>query len=150
MKKEVIIAIIIGITIGTIITLGVHIAQKSLAENSIPPTNPTTPSITISPSQAVHNLIITSPNNDSVTEQSEIEIIGNTSPNSLLSVISDTHQAVGSADIEGNFELSFTLSSGANQIIIKSFDQNGQEASQEIEVIYLDNQPVEITPTPAS
>lgn len=150
MKKEVIIAIIIGITIGTIITLGVHIAQKSLAENSIPPTNPTTPSITISPSQAVHNLIITSPNNDSVTEQSEIEIIGNTSPNSLLSVISDTHQAVGSADIEGNFDLSFTLSSGANQIIIKSFDQNGQEASQEIEVIYLDNQPVEITPTPAS
>lgn len=150
MKKEVIIAIIIGITIGTIITLGVHIAQKSLAENNIPPTNPTTPSITISPSQAVHNLIITSPNNDSVTEQSEIEIIGNTSPNSLLSVISDTHQAVGSADIEGNFELSFTLSSGANQIIIKSFDQNGQEASQEIEVIYLDNQPVEITPTPAS
>jgi hypothetical protein len=150
MKKEVIIAIIIGITIGTIITLGVHIAQKSLAENSIPPTNPSTPSITISPSQAVHNLIITSPNNASVTEQSEIEIIGNTSPNSLLSVISGTNQAVGSADIEGNFEFSFSLSSGANQIIIKSFDQNGQEASQEIEVIYLDNQPVEITPTPAS
>lgn len=150
MKKEVIIAIIIGITIGTIITFGVHLAQRSLVENTSPPTNPVTPSISISPSQAVHNLIITSPDNDSITQQSEVEIIGNTSPNSLISAISNTYQAVGSADIDGNFEFDFTVSPGANQIIIKAFDQNGQEASQEIEVIYLENQPVEIIPTPTS
>ena len=103
MKKEVFVAIIIGIAIGAIITFGVHTAKVAL-QNQDQETEDVSNQIPseLTPSASNHLLTINSPHPDQIIEDDDIDITGITSSNSFISAISETSQAVAVADDQGN------------------------------------------------
>jgi hypothetical protein len=141
MKKEILIAIIIGFILGLIITFGIWTANKSLQENnntSLTQENENQPIVSeTSPNNEEKvSLTITSPENNSLLDQEDIEITGQTSPLANLVILFEDGEEIIQADQQGEFKTEITLNGGANEITITAFDQDGNEASKVLNLVY--------------
>lgn len=147
MKKEVLIAIIIGFTLGLVITFGIHSARQSFQSQSVTDNLPPQASNPI-PSPSAQPLTISSPDNGEIVNQPETAVTGTTSTNALLSIIGSDSYTTTPADDQGNFSGKISLQEGANLVTVKAFDPSGAMTEKTITVIYLPetNQP---SPTPA-
>lgn len=135
MKKEVLIAIIVGFTLGLIITFGVYRAQKSLEQKAakdeivenqqLPGANNT---------QVL--LSITQPEDGEISDKDAIVVGGITQKNSLVTILSSFDDQAIQADEFGNFSTEFSLDTGPNQITITSFNQDGTKQEKIINVVY--------------
>lgn len=138
MKKEVIIAIIIGTCVGLIVTVGFFLWQNSTNQNSQilsplvdhPSTQPT-PAI---PPTA--SLTLVSPLDESLTDQPKTKIIGAAPPSSWILILGEKGEKVVQTDNQGNFETEISLVSGENEITIKCFNENQEISSKTITVVY--------------
>lgn len=143
MRKEIPLAIIIGFSLGLVITFGVWQIKKlnqqtapktsqSYQESSTPPET----SISPTPTQQTQQLIINSPEENAVVNTSEIEVSGKTLPLSTVVIIYEEGEKIIEADEEGNFSTEITLVGGTNEINISSYSQEGEEVSKDLTVIY--------------
>ena len=137
MKKEVLIAIIIGFTLGLIITFGVYNAKKSI-ENRDRLNNPASDNETVgeSTAQSSHFINLTSPENYSVHDQEELTLTGITSPNSMIAILNNEYESLSSTDHQGNFSVDVELDAGENVITIAAYNPAGEKAKAQINVIY--------------
>ncbi len=135
MRKEIIIAIIIGLTIGLIVAYGVRSARLSLANHNNSLVAPT-PQTANKESDSSHTIFITSPEPNSITDQDIISVIGTTSPFSLISIITNDDEVAVSADSTGTFTAKIELIGGINPISIKSYNEQGDVATTTFSVIY--------------
>jgi hypothetical protein len=141
MKKEILIAIVIGFVLGLIITFGIWTANKSLQDNNAVPQaqeNESQPIVNEN-SQNVEekmSLSITSPQDNSLLDQEEIEITGKTSPSANIVILFEEGEEIIQADGQGEFKKTITLSGGANEITITAVDQDGNEASKVLNLVY--------------
>jgi hypothetical protein len=136
MKKEVIIAIIIGIGIGLVITFGIKTAQESLSkelQNPQPELTVNTPEVIEAP---VHQIEITSPKNNSVIEKNTVSVSGTSTPFSMIGLISTTDQNATMADNQGNFSLMASLTAGVNILTLSSYTVSGEQAVATIQVVH--------------
>ncbi|MDP2632564.1 MAG: hypothetical protein Q8P25_02485 [Candidatus Curtissbacteria bacterium] len=140
MRKEVIIAIILGFALGLVITFGVWTANKALKDKDsqstaeeVSPISQTTP--TISP--AVFSLSILSPEDQSVQDKNKITLTGTTEPGSQVIIISQLEEDIVETDASGKFSSNLTLDTGTNQITVTAVNQDGDEATKNIDVVYL-------------
>jgi hypothetical protein len=141
MKKEILIAIVIGFILGLIITFGIWTANKSLQENnnkSQTQENENQPIVNENPQNGEEkmSLDIVSPQDNSLLDQEEIEITGKTSPLANIVILSEEGEEIIQADEQGEFKETITLSGGANEITITAIDQNGNEASKVLNLVY--------------
>lgn len=140
MKKEVLIAIIIGFGLGLIITFGIWKANQSLREIGLRQT-PTEPPLSNPQEQfptptSENALIITTPEDNSISNQENIAITGKTAPDANLAIVYNDGEKIIQADSSGLFSTQITLSGGVNQITVTSVDNDGNEYSQTINVVY--------------
>jgi hypothetical protein len=137
MRKEIIVAIIIGLFLGLIVAFGIRTARNSLQNRQLPltQTNPTTDSSTTT-TTLNHNVFITTPEPNAVVNTNSVTIIGTTSPSSLISIIGNVDQIAAAADKTGNFTATVELSPGVNTIAINSYNEAGQSADASFMVIY--------------
>ncbi len=134
MKKEVLIAIIVGFSLGLIITFGIYRAQKSLSERA--ESKNTDQNTTQIESTANISLSITQPEDGSITNKDTITIGGISKKNALITIISpEDHKSV-QADELGNFSVEFSLDVGENQIHISSFSDDNTKQEKTISVVY--------------
>jgi len=139
MKKEVIIAIIIGFSLGLIITFGIRTAQNSLDnQKALAQKSDNTNSInqsaeTIAPG---HSVLINSPQPDSVVASKELLISGSTTPNSMVSVLGANDFNSTLADDQGNFSTSVNLALGGNIIVVDSYSTIGEKSQMEVTVVH--------------
>jgi hypothetical protein len=134
MKKEVLIAVIVGFSLGLIITFGIYRAQKSLSDRAANK-NATEESTQIDSTSNI-SLSITQPEDGSITDKDTITVGGIAKKNSLITVISpEDHQAT-QADELGNFSVEFSLEVGENQIHIKSVSDDNTKQEKTISVVY--------------
>lgn len=146
MKKEVIIAIFIGVVIGLIITFGLKRAEQSLnAGLESPQAQSQTNNLEVAETPD-HTLYVASPQPNSIVESDKITISGSTTPYSLLAVISDHDQNTTMADTQGNFSVSLSVLKGANLISVKSYDNLGKLANLTFPIVYTDIDFDQITP----
>jgi hypothetical protein len=136
MKKEVLIAIIIGFALGLIITYGVHTAQQSITnrdqQQEVPKTESLLPSL-----NTTHHLNITSPTTYQLTSTSPFNVSGITSPNSIIAVIAATSEEAVVADPQGNFSAAINLEPGENFIKIVSYlESSGESVEQTVSIVY--------------
>ncbi|PIU32986.1 hypothetical protein COY29_01255 [Candidatus Woesebacteria bacterium CG_4_10_14_0_2_um_filter_39_14] len=140
MKKEILIAIIIGFILGLVITFGIWTANKSLQENSKTQkteVSETQPVVTeISPEEGQIPLIISSPENNALVNQEKIEIIGQTTAQATVIILYEEGEEVFQADEKGEFSQEITLVGGANEIKITAFDAEGNEANKNLNLVY--------------
>lgn len=141
MKKEVLLAIIIGFGLGLVITFGVYNARKSMQQEGSQIESPqgevtetevsATPTIIILPS-----LSIVSPIDQSITKEAKIPVSGVASPSSWILILAEKGEKVIRADDKGNFETEVSMISGENEIQVISFTDKGQESSKIVTVVY--------------
>ncbi|MBI2010068.1 MAG: hypothetical protein HYS86_02695 [Candidatus Chisholmbacteria bacterium] len=133
MKKEVILAIVIGFAIGLLITFGIYTARTAL-ENA--PQNPS-PQPSASPENSTQaGLIITTPANEALVDTATIPLEGTATPEAIITIITPEGQQIITADSEGNFATEIELAGGANEIQISAFTPEGLKTEVSLTVVY--------------
>lgn len=137
MRKEVLIAIIIGFGLGLVITFGIWTANRALkGAPSTPAPSKEEEAITPTSAPQEFSLIITSPEDESISTQEKIEVAGKTTPDITVVILYQEGEKIIQADSQGSFSSEITLVGGANQIEITAYDQDGNEVSKIINVVY--------------
>lgn len=139
MKKEVLFAIIVGFIIGLIITFGIYRAQQaykqSVSLNSTEQTPSPTPVITMQ-NDTSHRVIVDEPLNQAVVLSESVTIRGKTTPNSYVTVVSESDEEIIQADDNGTFITPFLLESGINILTVTALTATQESAATEVTVIY--------------
>lgn len=144
MKKEILLAVLIGLVFGLIITYGIYRATIAI---SSPPRN-TSPTVTPSPMEETlsnPNLTIISPADETVLTERAVTIAGHTLHNSYVVIFVNDEENITTPDEEGNFSIQTTLESGSNIITVHALDEDGRVSKQELTVVV-----VNPSPTPAA
>lgn len=139
MKKELVIAIIIGFSLGLVVTFGIWTANKSLkkaASTTQEISETKTGALSPTPTTSSSLLIINSPEQDFLTDVEKINVSGKTVPESTVAIVYENGEKILSTDSEGNFSTEITLISGANEIKISSFDKDDNEVTKTITGVY--------------
>lgn len=136
MRKEIIIALIIGLCLGLVVAFGIRSARLSLAtRRNLSPTPLAIVNRDNNPN-STHSIFISVPEPYTITDQEKLTIIGNTTVNALVSVVSNSDQIATNADQSGAFTAAVTLEAGLNNIEIKSYNDQGETATTSFIVIY--------------
>lgn len=137
MRKEVLVAIIIGFVLGLVITFGVITANRAMKGSA--PQEEAGPTVTVeltpTPTPAFF-LTLSSPENNSISDKEEIEVSGSTSPGAIIVILYQEGETILETDEEGKFSTEITLAGGANEIKISAYDQEGNEVEKIVNVVY--------------
>ena len=142
MKKEVLVAIIVGFTIGLIVVFGVITANTSLKQQSQknnPASTENSPAVNLTPTgpqQTKHKISISEPKDLSISGNEEIVIKGTTTPKSRVVITDETSEYIIEVNDSGVFSQKITLVSGENEIKLVSFSPNLDTTEAAITVVY--------------
>ncbi len=138
MKKEVFIVIIIGVFIGITVAFGIYTAQKALEnqKQSLEKKDNIENIVDQTTKQENHFLIVEEPLDESVHSSETITVSGQTSPEAVITIITQENELLFTADQDGNFSAQISLVGGANQITISSFNQLGEKEEVSLTVVY--------------
>lgn len=128
MKKEVVIAILIGLSLGLFITYGIYQARTGSSRQN------TNSNITDTSDLAAEfngELVINSPLDESVQSENTVSVSGTTLPNSFVIVFVGNEETITSTDNSGNFSVEIGLEDGSNIITIFVIDEDGRSLSVE-------------------
>lgn len=133
MRKEVIIAILIGLGMGLIITYGVYKSRTSI---STPDTKPAV----VAPSPTPiggnsQNLSLISPEDEIIQSDTKLTVTGSTSPNNFVVIFINDTETITNADESGNFSVEVTLEKDTNIINIQTINEDGETTTIERTVI---------------
>lgn len=142
MRKEVSIAIIIGIILGGIILYGINLANTSTSnlkeqnQNKQQNLQPNQPNDFSAPSSPSSSLNITSHVSNQVLFEKEITLSGKANPSSNISIIWEDDEAIIKSDEKGIFDQKITLISGENNIQVDVLNQNSTLESKTLKLFY--------------
>ena len=132
MKKEVLIAIIVGLALGLIITFGIYRAQSSINRQNQPDEEESLDET----GEAAHQLTVIQPENNGIVDEDIVEVTGLTSKNSLVTLVTADSETVVQADELGNFSGSVELSAGINSLVVTSYSLDGSQVSAQLAVVF--------------
>ncbi len=128
MKKEVIIAILIGLTLGLVVTYGIYRAKTSFTQhtsNRIAIDSP-------SPLASAHSsLTLLAPDDESVQSGTDTKVTGTTDPDAVVVILWNAHQKITTADKSGNFSVQLQLDQNSNIIVVRAITENGDVAEEQ-------------------
>lgn len=138
MKKEVLIAIVAGLILGLIITIGIYTANRSLNQQRTKKQVQSQPSPSLSP-LATKNLNLTSHESFDLVSDSQISLGGVAWPGAVLALISEADNQIIAADNEGVFVFTAKLVKGFNEITVAAADESGTVINQNLVITYSTN-----------
>jgi len=133
MKKELVWAIITGFGLGLIITYGIWSTRKALKPQPQPIEKI---EVTLTPTPQPISLEIEKPKDESIIDKDKTSLAGKTDPRAILVIFTEEGELIIEADGEGKFETEIELTEGANEITVIAFDEEGNEASQSMTIVY--------------
>jgi hypothetical protein len=137
MRKEVILAVIIGIILGGVILYGINLANNSSRFN--PNKNDTevnSNGVAPTPTKKSENQItIISPQDNSVMTEAQTTLRGSAKPNVNIAIITESDDILTGSDNSGNFSSVINLISGENQINVTAVDEKQATSSSTISII---------------
>ena len=137
MHKETIIAVVIGLLFGLMVTVSVYklqsLSQPSetetpLSDQAVPSTSPE--------AESQDRLAISNPTQGLITSEAEITIEGKTDANALLVLFAHETQQIYEAEATGAFTIPFTLKEGPNFFTLVATNQEGTTFSVDRVVVY--------------
>lgn len=136
MRKELLIAIIVGFGLGLVIIFGIKTANQAVNKTAPSGTQITAePSPTTAPAQKFL-LTVNRPEDNAISDKEKIEIAGQTSSDATVAIVFTDGEKIIQTDDNGSFSGEITLTGGINQIEITAYDQNNNEATKIINVVY--------------
>jgi len=138
MRKEIIFAIIIGLLLGVMVTFGIYTANRALKKKSQPETTITTTTPTPSPTPLAPEIALklTEPEDNRLLTIPEATVSGKTSEEAIVAILAENSEYFAQADEEGLFSEEITLIKGANNIKIVATDMLGNQAEEELTLVY--------------
>ena len=138
MRKEVLLAIILGVGLGLVLTFGIWKANRALKENQTTAGIFPTPAVSGESVEASGlTLSILQPEEGDLAGKDKIAVTGSTSPGANLIILSDTGEQAGVADSRGSFETTVELIGGANDIKVIAFNPNtGERVEKQVTVVF--------------
>ena len=136
MKKEAFVAILVGLSMGLIITFGVYRVTNTITE---PPVtnlneNPSNSEATETPTI----LALHSPEDGSIQTQKELTVAGTTTPNSFIVLFVNDSDFISNTDESGNFSFKAELEDGVNILRIHVLNNSGDAIVEERLVVVSD------------
>lgn len=135
MKKEVLLAIVIGFGIGLLITFGIYTARTALQKQAAASPSPQA-AVTPAPSEKPSSLTITEPKADTLTDTDKVTVSGTASPEATVALTTADTQKIVVADKTGHFSSEVELSGGVNTITITSFAADGTKSQASTTIVY--------------
>lgn len=137
MRREVLFAILFGIGLGALVAFGLWRANLIFLPNK---ENPRSISeITSQKEQereVTSDLIITQPEDTAVVSEGTITIKGSATPKATIVILTPEEEKILEANSDGSFEEKLAVGGGPNEIVVKSFDDQGKESTQKMTVVY--------------
>ena len=137
MRREVVIAIVLGFVLGLLITGGIWWTTKSPQTDISDQSSDV--SLTPSPTEFLSKEIplkISEPKNESIVETASVKLKGETLPRAVVVIIYPEGESIVEADNEGDFEGTVTLKGGANEIKVTVYDEKGSKREEIITLVY--------------
>lgn len=126
MNKEKIITIVIGLTVGVVVTGGYFAItnflprlQKKEDKIIVQPAPKNTDTVVLGNTSL--KLAVTTPTDQSATQSATILVSGTTAPAATVVIFGNADEKIASADALGNFSTNLKLESGENQLSITAF-----------------------------
>ena len=135
MRKELILTILIGLVVGLVVVFGIYRTKNFFTPRDQGTKLEASPSPQPS-AETLGNLVIHTPEDESIQETSETTIAGTTNANAFVIIFVGDQEFITTADESGNFSISTDLETGSNIIVINSLDEDGLSVSEERTVIY--------------
>lgn len=138
MKKEILVAILIGFFIGVVAALTVTNLPKLLKSIKFQ-------TVTKSPSPTISQIIetvvnpdinIESPRDESVSDTKSVNISGSIHKNNTILIESADDQVAEVASDSGRFSTKMNLREGANTIYFTVYDESGNSITKTLNVYY--------------
>jgi hypothetical protein len=159
MKKEVLIAVVLGIIVGLVITFGMYTANTALQRKAqqIKDASPTpTPTSELQNGQN-SSIIVYGPEDNMLTDKDKVQLSGSTDPNAIVVIFVNDKETITTADGKGNFSAELSLVGGSNIITTIATDTNGKQNQDQRAVVFstasLDDSPqasMAATPNPSA
>ncbi|MCB9813607.1 MAG: hypothetical protein H6772_04335 [Pseudomonadales bacterium] len=136
MKKEVLIAIFVGLSMGLIITFGFYRVRTSITDT---PTTDLTQDITTGLETAKPTMLaLHSPEDGLIQTENELTVTGTTTPNSFIVLFVNDEDFISNTDDSGNFSFKIELNDGPNILRIHVLDESGETTVEERLVVVSD------------
>lgn len=136
MKKEILIAVFVGLSMGLIITFGVYRVKSSI--NDIPESNLAKESGIGTVTNTPTILALHTPEDGTIQTEKELNVAGTTTPNSLIVLFVNDNDFISNSDDSGNFSFKVNLENDANIIRVHVLNENGEAAVEERLVVVSD------------
>ncbi len=156
MRKEVVIAVLIGLSLGLVITYGFYTAQLSSQSSQSTKKTELEFSVSPTPENQDHELFkVTAPEDEIVVTAPELAVTGQAAPNSFVVISLLDQISTITTDDQGKFATTITLKPGGNILVLQATDESGK-ISTLTRVVVLDDPSVTVatgsavvaTPTP--
>ena len=138
MRKEIIIAIFVGIFVGLAVAFGVWRANSAIKNvNEVPQSN-TTETNKRSETSANNDIQISlsQPEDLDVVNDKTTNLAGLTKPNSMVVISAEDKDYIIKSDQNGEFMQEITLVNGSNDIRIHAYDEGLSKSESELTVVY--------------
>lgn len=138
MRKEVLVAILIGAILGGAVAFGIWRANLFLVpkKETVQTEQTTPPPAGGQITQETSSLITTQPENNSIISEGKVTIKGAAVPNSTVVILTNSKDLITQADKDGAFEQEIELEGGLNEITVTAYDNNGNETTQTLTLVY--------------
>ncbi len=129
MKKEILLAILIGLAFGLFITYGLYRVRKATQSTSTQPVSTTAPAASPASEPSSALLTILNPEDNLVQEETSTTVTGTTQPNAIVVLFVNDEENISTADETGNFSFTVDLESGSSILTVHAIDENGESVS---------------------
>lgn len=134
MRKEVLLAILIGATLGGLVAFGVWRANLSL-NKVVSPSSQSQP-VANNPQTPPEGLSVAEPEEGTISSKEKVMIKGSAKPGSIIAILAGLENVILEAKADGTFEAEVKLEGGVNEIKVSAFDTEGKESTQTLIVVY--------------
>jgi hypothetical protein len=140
MRKEILLAIIVGILVGLGLTFGLYLLRQQLGDNSTVDTieQSRQGDATLPTEENLGTLIIQQPAVDMYTQEQELRIVGRAVPMSYIVALVGPEEFITTADDDGDFSLTVKLVAGGNRVSIVATSPDGSQETVVRSVVYSD------------
>jgi hypothetical protein len=125
MRKEVLLAILLGAGLGLLITFAVYQSRRSVSDAQKDQVEEVLSKLLTNEEEDNGQLVVTSPKNNLIVDSQRLIVSGNTQANNFVVIFINNEEVITNADDSGNFSKEVRLDQGANVLVIYSINQDG-------------------------
>lgn len=141
MRKEILLAIIVGVIVGLGLTFGLYLLRQRLSDSSTARTIEESRGGKTSETQsdeqiATQSLVLQLPEPDTFSETAEIRVVGRAIPNSYIVTLVGPQEFITTADADGDFSKTITLQAGGNRVTVVATSPDGVQETVVRSVVF--------------